>query len=79
MANTQPTDVLPRATPADNHRYAQQMLDWEAEKLRKEQDRYNKARMEAAMDQTMRTQGMIDAHREVMRKMQSQANQKIKK
>lgn len=79
LANSQPADILPRSTPVENHRYAQQMLDWEAEKYRKEQDRFNKARLEAAMDQTMRTQGMIDAHREVMRRMQSQANQKIGK
>lgn len=61
------------------NRYAQQMMDYEADKMRKEQDRQNRARQEAAMDQSMRTQGMIDAHREVMRKMQNQANQNITK
>lgn len=77
LASSHATDVAPIGT-VDN-RYAQQMLDWEADKLRKEQDRQHRARKEAAMDQSMRTQGMIDAHREVMRKMQNQANQKITK
>lgn len=71
----------PNMAPAGTleNRYAQQMMDYEADKIRKEQDRQYRARQEAVMDQSMRTQGMIDAHREVMRKMQSQANQKITK
>lgn len=77
LANSQVTNVLPLGY-ADN-RYTQQMADWEADKARKEHERQVRARREQAMDQSMRTQGMIDAHREVMRKMQSQANQTIKK
>ena len=53
------------------------MLDYEAEKLRREQARTSKARVEVLTDQSMRTQGMIDAHKEVLRKMQSEANKKL--
>lgn len=77
LANSGATGMSP-ARSAET-RYTQQMMDYEADKIRKEQDRQLRARQEAAMDQSMRTQGMIDAHREVMRKMQNKANQKITK
>lgn len=76
LANSNFTPTAPQNV-VDN-RYAQQILDWETERLRREQDQHERARKEAMMDQSMRTQGMIEAHREVMRKMQNQANQKIK-
>lgn len=77
LANSRGSTIAPMGTV--ENRYAQQMMDYEADKMRKEQDRQMRARQEAAMDQSMRTQGMIDAHREVMRKMQNKANQKITK
>ena len=75
LARSHNTEVVPR-TGVDS-RYAQQMLDYEAEKLRREQARTSKARVEVLTDQSMRTQGMIDAHKEVLRKMQSEANKKL--
>lgn len=77
LANSRVTNVAP-INNVEN-RYTQQMMDYEADKIRKEQDRQIRARQEAVMDQSMRTQGMIDAHREVMRKMQNKANQTITK
>jgi len=53
------------------------MLDYEADKLRKEQEKHHRQRRESVKDQNMRTQGMIDAHREVLKRMQSQANKKL--
>lgn len=76
LAQQHNTNVVPMTT-ADN-RYAQQMHDYGTEKLRKEHDKQNRARKEAMVDQSMRTQGMIDAHREVLKRMQSQANEKMK-
>lgn len=58
-------------------RHVQMVYDSQAAKARKEQEKYMKAKKDAAWDQTMRTQGMIDAHREVLKKMQSQANKKL--
>jgi len=58
-------------------RYTQQMLDYEADKLRKEQEKHHRQRRESVKDQNMRSQGMIDAHREVLKRMQSQANKKL--
>lgn len=77
LARSQATEVVPVGQV--DGRYAQQMLDYEADKMRREQMRHQKARQEAVMDQSMRTQGMIEAHREVLKKMQSKANQKLTK
>lgn len=75
LAQSHKTNVVPQTT-VDNQ-YAQQMLNYEVDKLRKEQQRHNKVRQEAVIDQSMRTQGMIDAHKEVLKRMQSQANKKL--
>ena len=66
------------ASPTAEKRYTQQMADYETEKLRKQQEKHSRAKKEAMVDQTMRTQGMLDAHKEVLKRMQSQANQKMK-
>lgn len=75
LAQSHATKVVP-VSQVDN-RYTQQMLDYEADKIRREQEKHNKARREAAMDQSMRTRGMIDAHKEVLKRMQNQANKKL--
>ncbi|KAK5082899.1 hypothetical protein LTR05_006780 [Lithohypha guttulata] len=75
LGQTQNTQGFPQ-TMAPNP-YSQQMLDYQTEKTRKEQQKHQRARQEAALDQTMRTQGMIDAHKEVLKRMQSQANKKL--
>lgn len=70
------TPVVP--SPTVENRYTQQMADYETEKLRKQHEKHNRAKKEAMVDQTMRTQGMLDAHKEVLKRMQNQANQKMK-
>lgn len=75
LAQSHSTNVVPRAT-MDNQ-YSQQMMNFEVDKLRKEQQRHTRARQEAVIDQSMRTQGMIDAHKEVLKRMQSKANEKL--
>lgn len=77
LAQSRNNEVVPYVT-ADST-YVQQMADYGADKMRREQARQNQARQEAYMDQTMRTQSMIDAHREVMKKMQREANKKLGK
>ena len=75
LAQDHTHDIVPTAKV--DSRYAKQMLDYESDKIRREQERHHKARKEQAIDQSMRTQGMIDAHKEILRKMQSQANTKL--
>lgn len=65
-------------SPTPENKYNQQMAEYEMEKLRKQHEKRNKAKKEAVVDQTMRTQGMLDAHKEVLKRMQSQANQKMR-
>lgn len=77
LAQSHTTEIVPVGQV--DGRYAQQMMDYEAHRIRQEQIRQQKARQEVMMDQSMRTQGMIEAHREVLKKMQSRANEKLTK
>jgi len=65
-------------SPTAENKYNQQMTEYEMEKLRKQHEQRSRAKKEAVVDQTMRTQGMLDAHKEVLKRMQSQANQKMR-
>lgn len=77
LAQSHTTEIVPVGQV--DGRYAQQMMDYEAHRIRQEQIRQQRARQEVMMDQSMRTQGMIEAHREVLKKMQSRANEKLTK
>lgn len=68
---------LQRNNTVDSNRRSALITDWRAQMAKKEQDKYMKTRKEEAWDQTMRTRGMIDAHREALKKMQSQANKRL--
>lgn len=77
MQRSQSYQMMPAASIDRGH--AQFRMEREAAKLRTEQERYQREMQQAQFDQSMRTQGMIDAHKEVLRRMQSQANQKLNK
>ena len=53
-----------------DERRVQAMMQHDADRWRREKERTEKAKRELAMEQGMRSQGMIDAHKEVMRRMQ---------
>ena len=77
LSHNHTQNIIPAANVQT--RYVQHMQDFEADKQRREAERMSRAQSQAFIDQSMRTQGMIDAHKEVLRKMQSQANKKLTK
>jgi len=68
---------LQRNNTVESHRRSALLANWRSQIVKKDQENYTKTRENEVWDQTMRTQGMIEAHREALRKMQSQVNKRL--
>ncbi|KAF2866542.1 hypothetical protein BDV95DRAFT_631697 [Massariosphaeria phaeospora] len=69
-------DAKPTVIPEENTRRAVMMNDIQQKEQEKQQRKMETQRRESMLDMKMRTGGMLDAHRDAMRRMQADANKK---